>query len=176
MDKKNYLKNGSRLSLRFMEEEDFPLIVEWRNKDSIRKNFIYREQFSLEGQYKWKETMIDTGKVVQFMICEKDKEMRPVGSVYFRDIDQESLSAEYGIFIGEDDALGKGYGNETAELAVEYARDEMKLKKLILRVFSYNTPAIRSYEHAGFVKTQEVADVECSDGQKGDMIMMEMRL
>lgn len=176
MDKKNYLKMGPRLSLRLMEEEDFPLIVEWRNKDRIQKNFIYREKFTLEGQYKWKQTMIDTGKVVQFMICENDNDMRPVGSVYFRDIDWDKLSAEYGILIGEEDAIGKGYGDETAELAVEYAKEVMKLKKLILRVFTYNTPAIRSYEHVGFVKTEDAPAVQCSDGQKGDMIMMEMRL
>ncbi len=120
--------------------------------------------------------MIDTGKVVQFMICENERDMRPVGCVYFRDIDKDSLSAEYGILIGEEDALGKGYGDETALLAVGYAKEVMKLKKLILRVFAFNTPAIKSYEHAGFVKTEDVPAVLCSDGQKGDMIMMEMRL
>ena len=165
---------GEKLSLRLMEEEDFPLMVEWRNKDRIRKNFIYREDFTLEGQKVWKETMIDTGKVVQFIICENEDDYRPVGCVYFRDIDRQDLSAEYGILIGEDDALGKGYGNETARLAVGYARDVMGLKKLILRAFAFNEPAIKSYEHAGFVKTKDLPDVECSDGQKDDMILMEI--
>ncbi len=176
MEDRIYLEKGPRLSLRLMEERDFPLIVKWRNMDRIRNNFIYRETFTMEGQRKWQETMIDTGKVVQFMICEEGRSFRPVGCVYFRDIDMEDKSAEYGIFIGEDDALGKGYGDETADLAVKYARDEMKLTRLILRVFKRNIPAIKSYEHAGFVKTEDVYAVECSDGQKDDMIMMEMKL
>lgn len=159
-----------------MEDEDFLLIVKWRNTDRVRKNFIYREEFTLEGQKKWKETMIDSGKVVQFIICENDRNYRPVGSVYFRDIDRKEMCAEYGIIIGEDDAMGRGYGNETASLATGYARDVMGLKKLILRVFTFNIPAIRSYEHAGFVKTMDLPQVECSDGQKDDMIMMEMTL
>ncbi len=50
MDDKKYLKRGKRLSLRLMEEEDFPLFVEWRNKGRIQNNFIYREKFTLEGQ------------------------------------------------------------------------------------------------------------------------------
>ena len=176
MEDSRFLVRGEKVSLRLLEESDFPLIVGWRNKDRIRKNFIYREEFTLEGQRTWKETMIDTGKVVQFMICENDRDFRPVGSVYFRDIDNEEKSAEYGIFIGEDDAMGRGYGNETASLAISYARETMGLKKLILRVFKFNVPAIRSYEHGGFVRSADLSQVECSDGQKDDMIMMEMTL
>ena len=168
-----FLVKGPKLSLRFLEEGDFPLIVKWRNNDRVRNNFIYRETFTLEGQKTWKETMIDTGKVVQFMICENDREYRPVGSVYFRNIDLEEKCAEYGIFIGEDDCIGKGYGNETAVLATDYAKEVMRLKKLILRAFCFNTPANKSYEHAGFVKVKELPQVTCSDGQKDDMILME---
>ncbi len=167
---------GKTVSLRFMEEGDYPLIVKWRNTDRVRNNFIYREDFTLEGQRSWQENYIDTGKVVQFIICENDKAYRPVGSVFLRDIDRENKTAEYGIFIGEDDAVGKGYGNEAADLATMYAAKEMGLKKLILRVFKFNTPAIKSYEHAGFSKTEDLPMVLCSDGQKDDMILMEKRL
>ena len=167
---------GKKLSLRFIEEEDFPLIVKWRNTERVRKNFIYREKFTLEGQKNWKKNFIDTGKVVQMMICENDRDLRPIGSVYFRDIDKDTLSAEYGIFIGEEDASGKGYGNDTVLLAIDYARDVLGLKKLILRVFKHNTPAFKSYEHAGFVKIQDLPMVECSDGEKNDMILMEKSL
>ena len=169
----NFLKKGSLVSLRLMTEEDFPLIVRWRNDERVRSNFIYRDDFTLEGQRSWKETMIDTGKALQFIICENCRDLRPVGCVYFRDIDKSSAEAEYGIFIGEEDALGKGYANESADLATDYARDEMGLKRLILRVFADNTSARRSYEHAGFTKVKDLPDVECSDGQKGDMILME---
>ena len=116
--------------------------------------------------------MIDTGKVIQFIICEKDNEGRPVGSVYLRDIDREKKSAEYGVFIGEDDAQGKGYGNEAAILMTEFAQNVMALKQLILRVFTYNVSAIKSYENAGFERIDFLPSVECSDGYKGDMILM----
>ncbi|MBR1670934.1 MAG: GNAT family N-acetyltransferase [Butyrivibrio sp.] len=169
------LIRGEKVCLRLMEENDFPLIVSWRNKEHVRKNFIYREPFTLEGQYEWKRTMIDTGRVVQFMICEKNT-LTPVGCVYLRDIDMDEKRAEYGIFIGEKEALGRGYGNESASLTACYARDELHLEKLMLRVFTRNTAAIKSYEHAGFTRSMDIPDVECSDGQKDDMIIMELRL
>ena len=172
MNEKDLFMEGDLIRLRPITEDDFPLIVKWRNNENVKKNFIYREKFNLEGQKKWKETMIDTGRVIQFIICEKDHGDRPVGSVYLRDINREKASAEYGVFIGEDDAQGKGYGNEAALMMTEFAEKTMSLKELILRVFVYNVNAIKSYENAGFVRTEYLPAVECSDGYKGDMIMM----
>ena len=162
---------GLRIVLRPISYEDTERIIKWRNSERVRRRFIYRETFTVEGHCRWIETMIDTGKAVQFMICEKDG-MRPVGSVYFRDIDREKGEAEYGIFLGEDDAFGKGYGTEAARLAVKYAFSRMGLKRLILRVFIDNEAAVRSYQRAGFTKERILKDVECSDGERKDMLLM----
>ncbi len=167
---------GDKVNIRLMTSDDTDLIVKWRNNERVRNNFVYREVFTRQTHENWIETKVKTGEVVQFIICEKNNDNRPVGSVYFRDIDKDAKTAEYGIFIGEDDAIGKGYGNEAAILATDYARDNMGLKKLILRVFTTNEAAIKSYKHAGFSETEIVPLVECSDGQKSDMILMEKML
>ncbi len=169
---KEILIKGDKVSLRLMTDDDTDLIVSWRNNERVRGNFVYREKFSRSTHERWIEEKVKTGKVVQFIICENDSDYRPVGSVYFRDIDREKRCAEYGIFIGEDDAVGKGYGNETVILAVNYAKDHLELDEVILRAFVYNTAAISSYEYAGFVKVKDLPAVECSDGQKNDMILM----
>lgn len=134
--------------LRPMTVEDTPKIVAWRNKDFVRKNFIYQELFTEEGHLSWIKNQIEPGHVVQFIICLENG--REIGSVYFRDIDRENKSAEYGIFIGEEDAIGCGYGSQTARLALEYAFDTMELDKVFLRFLSENIGARISYEHAGF--------------------------
>ncbi len=167
---------GEKVSLRLITSDDTDLIVKWRNNDRIRNNFVYREFFTREIHENWLKTKVDTGNVVQLIICENSRENRPVGSVYFRYEDDNRKNAEYGIFIGEDDAVGKGYGNETANLAVEYAKNKLGLDKLILRVFAYNKIAQKSYEQAGFSKSGELPMVVCSDGQKSDMILMELVL
>lgn len=171
-----FVKKGELVSLRMITDDDTELVVKWRNNERVRNNFIYRVHFTNEIYTEWLRNRVDTGEVVQMIICENSRDMRPVGSVYFRFTDDTKKEAEYGIFIGEDDACGKGYGNETAVLATDYAIAELGVEKLILRVFARNTVAIRSYEHAGFVKTCDLKQVECSDGEKSDMIMMEMNL
>lgn len=134
--------------LRPMTIADTSKIVAWRNKDFVRKNFIYQKLFTEEGHLSWIRNQVEPGHVVQFIICVDDG--REIGSVYFRDIDRGNKTAEYGIFIGEEWAVGHGYGSQTAGLALQYAFDTMGLDRVFLRFLEDNIGARKSYEHAGF--------------------------
>lgn len=162
---------GEKVYLRLMTVEDTDRIVGWRNNPRVRKNFIYQKPFTREGHLKWIRDKVETGEVIQFIICEKETD-RPVGSVYFRDISEEHHKAEYGIFIGEDDAVGKGIGSETCRLACGYGFREENWHKIILRALSDNKAAIRSYEKAGFVQEAYLRDEVCIDGIYRDVILM----
>lgn len=169
-DRQVYIE-GKKIFLRPIDGGDTERIVAWRNQERVRKNFIYQKPFTKESHEEWMRTQVQTGHVAQFIICEKDTG-RPVGSVYFRDIDRENKKAEYGIFIGEADAAGRGIGTETARLAVSYARDVLKLHKLMLRVFADNAGAVKSYENAGFVREAHLKDEFLQDGHYRDMLLM----
>ncbi len=179
MKDNEFVKQGKLVSLRLSREEDVPMIVNWRNNYRVRINHVYRDDFTVEGQKAWMKKNIDTGRAVQFVICENGAdgdEARPIGVVHFHTIDRTDDSAEYGIYIGEDNAIGKGYGSEAAVLALEYAKEPLGLKKVYLKAFAHNEAAIKSYLRAGFKKTGDEPQVECSDGQKNDMIIMEKSL
>ena len=167
---------GDRIALRPMEEKDTKDIIRWRNTDFVRKNFIYQESFTVETHHHWVETMVKTGRVVQFMICPyertPDRIGRAVGSVYLRDIDYTHRKAEYGIFIGEESALSKGYGTEAARMMLEYAFENLKLHKVMLRVLAGNVRAQKSYEHAGFQKEAYLKDEVFLNGEFQDVILM----
>ena len=150
--------------LRRMTAEDTEKIVTWRNKDFVRRNFIYQESFTAKGHMAWIRNQVEPGKVVQFIICLSDG--REIGSVYFRDIDREKGVAEYGIFIGEEDALGCGYGTETARLALDYAFTRLKLHRVFLRFLADNIGAGKSYEHAGFQLTDRRESVMTDQGKR----------
>ena len=164
------MTEGNDVYLRPMTEADTNLIVAWRNADFVRKNFIYQRPFTRQGHLNWIETMVKPGKVVQFMICVGED--RPIGSVYLRDIDVIHRKAEYGIFIGEEWALSKGYGTQAAKLMIRYAFDELKLHKLMLRVLAGNDRAKRSYEKAGFVQEAYLKDDVYLEGGYRDVILM----
>lgn len=157
--------------LRLMDEEDTDLIIRWRNTDFVRRNFIYQKPFTRQGHKAWTKEMIDTGKAVQFMIYVKDTG-KPVGSVYLRDIDHDHHKAEYGIFIGEKEALGKGFGTQAAEMMIRYGFEELKLHKVMLRVLAENLPARKSYEKAGFVQEAYLKDEVFLENRYKDVIYM----
>lgn len=168
---KEYKDQEAGIYLRLMTYEDTDNIVAWRNSDAVRKNFIYQGLFTRESHENWIHTMVETGKVVQTIICELSTE-KPLGSVYIRDIDRHHNKAEYGIFIGEPQARGRGIGTAAAKLMLRYCFEEEKLHRVFLRAFATNQQAIRSYEKAGFVKEALLRDDVCIDGKYCDIVLM----
>lgn len=166
-----YIDREAGIYLRLMTWEDTDLIVAWRNSDAVRKNFIYQEPFTRQGHEDWIRNMVETGKVVQTIICDLASD-RPLGCVYIRDIDRRHNKAEYGIFIGEPDARGRGLGTAAAKLMLRYCFEEEKLHRIYLRALAGNNRAIRSYEKAGFRKEGCLKDDVCIDGKYCDIIWM----
>lgn len=168
---KEYREEETGIYFRQMTIEDTDQIVAWRNSPQVRSRFIYQDLFTREGHLNWIHTMVETGKVVQFIICEC-KTNRMLGSVYIRDIDRTHKKAEYGIFIGEPDARGRGIGTAAAKLMLRYCFEEEKLHRVYLRALADNLPAVRSYEKAGFVQEGVLREDVCIQGVFRDIIWM----
>lgn len=166
-----WIRRSDMVCLRMMTKEDTDRIVAWRNQDFVRERFIYQKTFTREGHLKWVETQVETGRVVQMIIC-LARTGQAVGSVYFRDIDREHRRAEYGIFIGEEDALGKGIGTQAARLALDYAFHELGLHRVMLRVLADNVRARKSYERAGFTEEAYLRDDVFLNGKFRDVVLM----
>ena len=135
------------------------------------RNFIFRRTFTEEMHTNWMNTKVASGDVIQYIAIEKDTN-KPIGSVYYRDIDHHNNSAEFGIFIGEDDARGKGYGKEITGLFIRFGMSELGLHRIQLRVLVGNDAAYKTYEKSGFVKEGIFRDMEKLDGQYRDVIFM----
>ncbi len=145
------LIDGTDIFLTPITYDDTLDIVQWRNEDFVRKNFIYQKPFTPETHRHWMKTMVETGRTVQFIIWERSSN-RKIGSVYLRDIDSSNKKAEFGIFIGEADCLGKGYGKAATCLITSYAFSQLNLNKIYLRLLAHNKRAYQCYKNAGFVQ------------------------
>lgn len=168
---KNIELIGEKIRLVPITKEYTDLIIRWRNTDSVRKNFIFQEDFTTQIHNAWIDNKVNAGEVVQFIIIDKNGNI-PVGSVYLRDIDHKNDKAEYGIFIGVDSARGKGLGTEAARLICNFGFDQLKLHKIMLRVFANNENAICSYEKAGFMKEALLKDEYKINDKYRDIILM----
>lgn len=76
-------------------------------------------------------------------------EKLPIGSVglWFSKKDKFAL---YGIEIGNKNDWGKGYGTDATKTILNYAFQKLKLHRVELNVYEYNTRAIRLYKKLGF--------------------------
>lgn len=162
---------GERVSIRPIEESDTADILRWRNSRRIRDSFIYRDELTEQQHLNWLRTRVQTGKVVQFIIVINETR-QPVGTIYIRDIDTENRKGEYGIYLGEESAMGKGYGKEASALLQEYAFDHLGLHRIFARVVGTNQAAVRQHRKAGFVYEGTFRDDVYVDGKFYDIIFM----
>ena len=160
-----------QIYLRPMTEEDTDMIVAWRNKPSVKNYFIYQADFTREGHLYWLHEVVEKGRACQMIICDK-VDNTPLGSVYIRDIDHTHHKGEYGIFIGEEAARGRGIGTEAAKLMIQYGFEKLGLHRIYLRVLAGNKQAIRSYEKAGFEQEGYLKDDVCINGKFVDIVWM----
>ncbi len=100
--------------LRSITLEDTQNILKWRNHPSVKKNFCLQEDLTKETHLAWFHNKILNKEVVQFIIVDKTSN-QSVGSTYLRDIDYKNHKAEFGIFIGEETARGKGIGTSATK-------------------------------------------------------------
>ncbi|MDI9519091.1 MAG: GNAT family N-acetyltransferase [Erysipelotrichaceae bacterium] len=140
--------------------DDTDNIVKWRNTSFVLNNFIDQNPITKESHIGYFKSRIETGKVKQFIIVCDDND---IGTIFLRDVDFEKKSAEYGIFIGEKDYLGKGIAIISSKKILDYAFNDLKLEKVFLRVLERNANAIKSYKNIGFVLDEYFETVKIND-------------
>ena len=154
---------GDKVRIRAICEEDAPLIVRWRNCPSVRNNLYTQTELTVEQHLAWYRDKVLRGSCAQFIIVVNPGD-RPIGTVFLKEIDQHSHKAEYGIFIGEEDARSKGYGTEACRLMVRFGFETLGLNRIYLTVFSDNLRGIGSYRKVGF----QIEGVLCQDYLRAD--------
>jgi len=159
---------GEHVYLRPITVEDTDNIIKWRNSDTVRPYFIYQKPFTREGHLHWLETMINTKKGYQFIVCQIEDD-KPIGSTFLRDHDKENNKIEYGMFLGSDDIKGKGIGREICNLTWNFAFEQLNVHKIFSRILGDNILSRRSCERAGMIEEGYLKDDVCIAGEYRDL-------
>lgn len=175
MDKQN------KVFLRPISINDTENIVKWRNSSFVLEKLINQDLLTVEMHTDYYLKKIATKQIFQFIIVSKeDKNEKDIGTTFLKNIDYILKQAEFGIFIGEKDACGHGYGTEAVKLTIKYAFENLSLNKIYLTVFKDNINAIKAYERVGFKQEKTKSDIcfETNNSAiKSDkMIRMEMHV
>ena len=152
-------------------EEDTNNIVKWRNSEVVKPYFIYQEQFTPEGHAQWLKNVIIPGKGHQFIVCRKEDD-KPIGSIFFRDIDHKNRKSEYGMFLGEEMEKGKGIGCEMATLLSNFGFEQLNFHKVTARILADNRASLYSNFKAGFVQEALLRDDVIINGEFRDVVLV----
>jgi RimJ/RimL family protein N-acetyltransferase len=126
---------------------------------------------TLEDERKWVEGLSASKDNYSFAI-ETLEDGKYIGGCGLNSIDWKNSVAVVGIFIGDKNYWGKGYGTDAMEVLLKFIFGQMNIHKVKLNVFSYNERAIKSYKKCGF-KVEGVMRQEIfRDGRYYDEIIM----
>lgn len=130
--------------LRDIQVEDLPIILEWRNQDSIRKYMYHYELIEWENHVNWFEK-VSNDNGIKNKIFEVNN--LPVGVVTF--VTKEESQAEWGFYIGDQNAP-KGSGMLLGELALDLAFHSLNIKKVYGEVIDFNQKSKIFHQNFGF--------------------------
>lgn len=77
-----------------------------------------------------------------------------------------------GIFIGERDYWGKGYGTDATRLLVSYGFNELNFRRISLGLHAFNERALKSYLKVGFTLEGRERGAFLRDGIRYDGFLM----
>ncbi len=150
MKLKNLKIVGKRFNLRKFRMSDISSIQKHINDKGVYKYTLKiphpyslddAKKFVHKTSYKWK-----TGKAYQFGI-EVDNEI--VGGISLDKIDKDNQSATLGYWLGKKH-WSQGIMTEASKMILEFAFNDLKLRRINSGVFKPNKASARVLEKAGF--------------------------
>lgn len=165
-----------KIYLRPIVKSDIKKLNEWKNDEETYKflggGFM---PISIDQQEKWLDSMIDlTGNNKRFMIC--DNEDLVIGMIGLYNINCIHRNCEIGVYIGEKNSRGNGYGKKACILVETFAKEYLNLRKIKLNVVFDNNYALNMWESLGYIKVGELVEERFIKGEYLNLIIMEKML
>ena len=171
-EKMEYLE-GRNVKLRPIVKEDLVFLNKWKNDERVYRylggGFL---PISIDIQNNWMSDLMDTtGRNKRFII--ENSEGVPAGMVGLYSINWISRNCELGIFIGELQEQGNGYGYEACRTIERFAAEYLNLRKIKVYVVKKNETAVQMYEQLGFKTAGELQEERFIEGIYHSVLLME---
>lgn len=164
---------GKKIYLSPMCTDDAIKYAKWMNDfDVTDKINSSCNVISVESEREWLEKNSRIGNY-QFAIVKQEKD-ELIGNCSLHDLDFINGRATAGIFIGDKENRGKGYGTEALKLLISYGFNHLNLYNIMLTVYSFNSPAIACYKKVGFKEIGKRREAYFKNNERYDEIFMDI--
>lgn len=169
---------GEKTRIRALEMTDLDQCYAWINDEEVTRFLSMRFPMSRSQEEKWlqRATSGESASTKDFAIetIGEGKSKEYIGNISLMNIDWFSGTAELGIFIGNKDYWGKGYGSDAIRTLLRFAFFQLGLRKVFLRVMGSNVRAQRCYRKVGFKEVGRMKAHFLKNGEYEDMVLMEI--
>ena len=164
---------GERVYLSPMCIDDALKYTKWMNDFEVTDKINSScNVISLESEKAWLEKNSGIGNY-QFSIVKQEND-ELIGNCSLHDLNFINQIATVGIFIGDKENWGKGYGSEALELLLSYGFNHLNLNNIMLTVYSFNTRAIACYKKVGFKEIGKRREAYFKNNERYDEIFMDI--
>lgn len=145
-----------------ISSEEKKMVLSWRNHQDIRKWMSNRNKITLKEHLKYIDSLPFKNDRIYFLVKELNSYL---GVIDFTSI-VENEFAEFGIY-AKPNLIG--IGSTLMNTIIDYAFNNLKLKKLIANVYVNNEKAIKLYKKFNFIEIKKDRD------NNGEFILMELK-
>jgi RimJ/RimL family protein N-acetyltransferase len=135
------------IKLEKFDKTDFERLIIWADSEEMLVQFsgpIFKYPLTTEQL----ENYLKEENSIPFKVVDTEsKEVIGHAEIYKS---ENNLAKLCRILIGDKKYRGKGIGEKTVNLLVKYSFEELKVEKVELNVYDWNTQAIKCYEKSGF--------------------------
>ncbi|NKX58586.1 GNAT family N-acetyltransferase [Bacillus cereus] len=146
-----YERSKEVIKLESFKKSDFKQLINWINSEEFLIQWSGNAfTFPLDEQQL--EKYIESANTLAFKVVDEETP-DVIGHISLGQIDNINKSARIGkVLVGNTKMRGRSIGKHMMKAVLHIAFDELKLHRVTLGVYDFNTSAISCYEKIGFVK------------------------
>lgn len=161
-----------RFRLRPLDEKDIESLYSFRNSESVIRSLGgFSTGYSRAALGKWLQFHDGRDDEVLWCLAEKESD-RCFGHIGLYNIDHRVRKAELAIAIGDPGMQGKGVGKESCRIMLDYASEQLNLRRVELSYLANNAAAEKLYQGLGFIEEGRLIEAQFRDGGYVDVVLM----
>jgi UDP-4-amino-4,6-dideoxy-N-acetyl-beta-L-altrosamine N-acetyltransferase len=157
------------IHLRDLEDEDIHRLFEWRREPEVDYWLYQNPPAAFERHEAWFANFRADPNQVGWVIC---IDGRPCGFLYLSGLESTQKRAQWGWYIGDAEARGRGAGRAAQALGLDRAFETYDLQKVWSEVVAENETALKAQAAAGFRREGYLRRHSLKHGAYRDVVLL----
>ncbi len=157
------------IDLRDLVHDDSGRLFAWRREPEVSRWMSDQPAEALDAHQRWFDSLMADSDRRGWIVT---RHGAPVGFLMLSGLSGCNRRAEWGWYIGDADARGRGVGRAAQALGLDKAFDELGLEKVWAEVLADNDAALKAQAAAGFRREGYLRSHALKDGVFRDVVLL----